>query len=547
MRGFYRYLVAPVLLAFLVAGCSGGSGAKEPSKPAGEPTKQESVDPNKPIQGGTYTKSMGSDPQNLDPILKSDVASQMVTMQMFDNLIKYDPVAKQFVKSLAADYKISDDNKTYTFTLRKGATFHNGREIKAADVKYSFERASTAKFKPVTLNLFDKVVGHAEFRDGKAPEITGISVKGDYELVITLREPKATFLLDISGPTSGIVPKEEVEKLGEDFGQKPVGSGPFKLESWTKDDKIVLAANDKFHSGRPYLDKVIFRIMKEETTRDAEFQNGTVDSMVLGETLYKKYSADSERKKGLVEVPELFTRAIHFNTTKAPFDNVKVRQAINHAIDKKAIVEKVLANKAFPATGVLPSSSPAFDPNLKGYEFSTDKAKQLLKEAGFEKGFEFEVLVTSTTAKWMEAMNTYLNPLGINGKIVQMESATLLERSRTGEFHAVIFSTGGDSDPISFLGRFHSRNFGRAGNVTLYKNAKVDQLLDEASKITDQAKRIQMAREAEKIIVEEAPWFIFNYNKAVLIAQPWVHGLRPVPTDIDFQDLSKVWVEPKKK
>lgn len=464
----------------------------------------------------------------------------MVNMNIFDTLVKYDPVANQYAKSIASDYQVSADGLTYTFQLKKGVLFHNGRELKAADIKYSFERAVDPKSAAVTANMFNAVVGAEEFKKGAAG-ISGITVKGDYELVITLKEPKPTLLMDLSTPAAGVVPKEEVEKLGADFGQKPVGSGPFKFVEWKKDDKIVLGAFDKYHAGRPYLDQVVFRIMKEEQTRDAEFQAGTLDAMTIGEALYRRYSADAQRAKDLVEVPELFTRAIHFNTSKAPFNDVKVRQAINHAIDKKAIVEKVLNNKAFVATGVLPSSSSAFDPNLKGYEFNPDKAKALLKEAGIEK-LEFEVLVTSTTAKWMEAMNTYLNPIGINGKINQMEGATLLGRARSGDYEAVIFSTGGDIDPVSFLGRFHSKNHGAAGNVTLYTNPKVDQLLDEASRTIDQAKRIDLARQAEKIIVAETPWFIFNYNKAVMIAQPHVKGLQKIPTDIDFQDLTKVWI-----
>lgn len=546
MRRLSRSIVFLVIAALLAA-CS--------SKPATEPTKTpdsapsqkgEQTDPNKPVVGGSFTKSLNyGDPGNLDPIMKSDVAARMVSMNILDTLIKYDPVAKAFVRSIAEDYSISSDGLTYTFKIRKGVKFHNGRELKAADVKYSFERPVDPKSASVAVNMFDGVSGVEAFKKGEAQEISGIVVKGDYDLEIKLDKPKVTFLMDISNPAAGIVPKEEVERLGPDFGQQPVGSGPFKFGSWSKDDKIVLKAFTDYHAGRPYLDEVVFRIMKEEQTRDAEFQAGTLDAMTIGEALYKRYSADPERSKGLVEVPELFTRAIHFNTTVPPFDNVKVRQAINYAIDKQPIVEKVLNNKAFVATGVLQSSSPAFNPNLKGYEYNPERAKKLLKEAGYENGFEFEVLVTSVTAKWMEAMNTYLNPLGINGKINQMEGATLLGRARSGDYQAVIFSTGGDVDPVSFLGRFQSKNHGSAGNVTLYTNAEVDRLLDEAGASGDQAKRIQLAQQAEKIIVEEAPWFIFNYNKAVMIAQPRVHGLQPVPTDIDFQDLSKVWISKK--
>jgi peptide/nickel transport system substrate-binding protein len=535
-------IIAPVMVAAVVVTGCGGSATKDNNGGAkDQPTVQ--ADPNKPVQGGVYTKSLNyGDPGNLDPIMKSDVAAQMVTMQIFDTLVKYDPVKKEIVKDLAEDYKVSDDGLTYTFKLKKGVLFHNGRELKAADVKYTMERASNTKLAPVTLKMFDKVVGYDEFQKGAA-EISGIKVSGDSDLTITLKEPKATFLMDLGSVAAGIVPKEEAEK--PDFGQHPVGSGPFKLAEWKKDDKVTLAANDKYFAGRPYLDQVVFRIMKEEATRDAEFQSGTLDSMVIGEALYKRYSADPEKKKGLVEVPELFTRAIHFNTTKAPFDNVKVRQAINYAVDKGPIVQKVLNNKAFVATGVLPASSPAYDPSLKGYEFNQEKARQLLKEAGIDK-LEFEVNVTSSTAPWAEAINIDLNKVGINMKINQMESSTLLDKSRKGDYQACIFSTGGDADPISFLGRFDSKNAGAAGNVTLFKNDQVDKILADASKVTDMNKRVELARQAEKIIVENTPWFIFNYNKAVLITQPWVHGLQQVPTDIDFQDLSKVWVSKKK-
>ena len=538
MQKLSRLIAALMVTALLIAGC-GSSGTKPQPGTGSGPV---AVDPTKPVQGGTFTKSLNyGDPGNLDPILKTDVAARMVNMNIFDTLVKYDPVANQFNKSIAADYQVTADGLTYAFQLKKGVLFHNGRELKAADIKYSYERAVDPKSAAVTANMFNALVGVDEFKSGTATGIAGIAVKGDYEVVFTLKEPKPTFLMDLSTPPAGIVPKEEVEKLGADFGQKPVGSGPFKFDSWQKDDKIVLGAFEQYHAGRPYLDQVVFRVMREEQTRDAEFQSGTLDAMTIGEALYKRYAADPQRAKDLVEVPELFTRAIHFNTSKPPFDNVKLRQAINHAIDKQAIVEKVLNNKAFVATGVLPSSSSAYDKNLKGYEFDPEKAKALLKEAGIEK-LEFEVMVTSVTAKWMEAMNTYLNPLGINGKINQMEGSTLLGNARAGKYEAVIFSTGGDVDPVSFLGRFHSKNHGASGNVTLYTNPKVDQLLDEASRTIDQAKRIDLARQAEKIIVGETPWFIFNYNKAVMIAQPHVKGLQAVPTDIDFQDLSKVWI-----
>jgi peptide/nickel transport system substrate-binding protein len=533
---FFGRLVTPVVIAGLVlVGCGGNQVT--------QPKANVPVDPSKPVSGGVFTKSLNyGDPGNLDPIMKSDVAARMVNMNIVEGLVNVNPVTKKTEGRIAEKWEPSADGKTYTFTIKKGVKFHNGREVKAADIKYSFERSINPKNAAVTAKQFDLVVGAADYVKGTAQDVKGFEVKGDYQFVVTLTDVKPTFLLDLSSPAAGIVPKEEVDKAGADFGQKPIGTGPFKLGEWKKDDKIVLERFADYHGEKAYLDQVVFRIMKEEATRDAEFQAGTLDAMVIGEALYKRYSADPSKSKGLVEVPELFTRAIHFNTTKAPFDNVKVRQAINHAIDKAAVVDKVLNNKAYVATGALQSSSPGYNKDLKGYEFSADKAKALLKEAGFEQGFEMEVLVTSVTAKWMEAMTTYLQPLGIKVKITQLEGSTLLGRARKGDYQAVIFSTGGDLDPISFLGRFHSKNHGAPGNVTLYTNKQVDQLLDEAAKTIEDAKRIELARKAEEIVVKEAPWFFFNYNKAVMIAQPHVQGLQKIPTDVDFQDLSKVWL-----
>jgi len=528
MKGRFRHLIWPVLLALVLSAC--GSRAAR-----GSSSSQVL------IRAANY-----GDPGTLDPLAKSDVSARMITMHIFDTLVKYDPVARQIRGSVAESYSVSPNGLTYTFRLKKNALFHNGRPITAADVKYSIERTIAPGSASVMATAFDVVEGALAFREGRAAEITGVQVQGDHELVIRLTKPMPTFLLDLAGAAGSIYPREEVERLGADFGQRPVGSGPFVFESWTKDDQVVLKAFDRYHGGRPRLDGVIFRFMDEEQTRDAEFQAGTIDVQVLGEALYAKYATDPALSPYLVEVPELFTRAIHFNVTRPPFDDVRVRQAINHAVDREAIIQRVLSNKAFPATGVLPSSSAGFNRDLKGYEYNPEKARQLLAEAGYPHGFAFEVLTSSSTTKWMEAINTYLNPLGVNGKIVQLELGTALERARRGDFQAVIFSTGGETDPLAFLtSRFHSKNWGNPGNVTRYSNPFVDRLLDEAAQTLDEARRMQLIHDAESIIVQETPWFIFNYNKAAMIAQPWVHGLQPVPTDIDFQDLTQVWLSPR--
>lgn len=501
-----------------------------------------------PPYGGTFTKSLNyGDPGSLDPIVKNEVAAIMVMMNMYDRLVKVNPVTGQVEPGLAESWNISEDGLTYTFYLRDNASFHNGRPITADDIKYTLERLSNPVNASPRVNLLVGVAGLEAFQSGAASDIAGLEVVSPYVLTIHLDQPKPTLLFDVGDPMAGIVPREEVERLGLDFGRRPVGSGPFKFATWRADDEIVLEANLDYWAGRPYLDRVVFRIMREEATRDAEFMAGNLDAMTIGEAQYARYSNDPFWQQYIIEVPELFTRALFLNNTVSPLDNAKVRQALNYAIENRLIVERVLSNKAYPATGPLQSSSPAYNPDLVAYPYNPERARELLREAGYPNGFELEVLATAAGSVVVEATMGFLADIGVDVRIVRLESTTLFERVRAGDYMAAYYSTGGELDPIMFLNaRLHTRNHGAAGNSTWYANPEVDRLLDEALRTTDNNRRIELARQIEELVTADAPWVFLNYNKAVVMHQPWVGGLQPVPTDIDFQDLSKVWVDPSR-
>src|SRR5690606_26268067 len=292
-----------------------------------------------PHYGGTFTKSLNyGDPGSLDPIVKNEVAAQMVVMNLFDRLVKVNPVTGEVEPGLAERWEISDDGLTYRFYLRDNATFHNGRPITAEDIKYTLERISNPVNASPRVNLLVGIEGLEEFQAGTASEISGIEVVSPYELVVRLDQPKPTLLFELGDSMAGVVPREEVERLGLDFGLRPVGSGPFKFVSWRSDDEIVLEANLDYWAGRPYVDRVVFRIMREEATRDAEFMAGNLDAMTIGEAQYARYSRDPFWSQHLIEVPELFTRALFLNNRVPPLDNVLVRQALNYAIEKRLIV-----------------------------------------------------------------------------------------------------------------------------------------------------------------------------------------------------------------
>jgi peptide/nickel transport system substrate-binding protein len=523
-----RAVATTLALVLVLGACKGGSD----SSGSGD---------GKPVQGGTLVRAITPDPKNLDPILATDVAPQIIVLSLFDRLLRYDAGEKSFIGDLATDSTFSADFTSWSFPIRKGVEFTNGREITPADVKYSFERISDPKNASPAAGALADIVGTDEFKAGKATGISGIALNGD-TVTFTFRVPVPAFNQAVAQPTTSIVPREEVEKLGAEFGRKPVGSGPFKLKSWAPDDRVIVEANTGYWAGRPYLDEVVFRIVGDPSTRNADFRSGGVDMMTLNEDVYAEYKADPTLKGQLLEVPELFTRAIFFNNQVAPYNDVRVRRAINLAIDKKSIIEKSLANKAFPAVGPLQGSSAGWDPDLKGYDFNPEEAKRLLAEAGLGNGFEMEVIASATGAPAVETLAGDLQRVGITLKIMQVESPPPIARS--GNFNAVYYSTGGDIDPISFMyARLHTKNIGAGGNVARYSNPEVDRLLDQGSAAKDPAERARLAREAQKLVVADAPWFFFNYNKAVMAHKPKVHGIQPVPTDVDFQDLTKIWID----
>lgn len=541
LRKFFVLAVAG-LIAALVAGCA------QPSPPSTKPAAPADK-PKAPAQNILRRAfAYGGDPGNVDPMIAGRIGAMTVVRAIFDTLVFYDAVKGEFQPRIAKEWKISKDGKVYTFILNQGVKFHNGRELVADDVKYSIERVLNPDNASPNAGGFQDIVGAKEFQAKKAKEVTGIKVKGKYEIEISLTRPNPVFMYNISGTAASVVPKEEVERLKDKFGHEPVGSGPFVFVSWRKDDRIIVKANENWFKGKPSIDGIEFRVLPETATQEAEFLAGNLDYIVLTSAQYKKYANDPKWKPYVVEVPELFTRFFCFNTTKPPFDKVEVRQAFNYAIDKDAIVKSVLHDKAVVATGVLPPSIAGFNKNLKGYEYNPEKAKELLKKAGYPNGFEAEILCTDNPS-WglppIEAAMGYLSKVGIKLKPVLMDANTMMDRSRAGTFQIYSHSTGADASALAYIYyRFHSSQAeGGLGNRARYKNKEVDALLDRAMSESDLKKQIELVQKAEEIIVRDAPWFFFNYNKAAILRQPWLEGVEPVPTDIDLQVPEKMKIK----
>ena len=544
----FKSLVAMLGLILVLSACSSESSRTTSID------KASSKEEGKPTYGGKLVRAdIYGDPQNLDPAIRSHgTSTSMITWNIFEPLVRYDAVKGKFVPANAESWDISSDGKVYSFFLRKGVKFHNGREVTAEDFKYTLERVLNPKTASPNAGSLTGIAGSKEFMAGTSKEVSGIKVVDPTKLEITLSKPDNTFLTIMSLPFTGAVPKEVVEEKGEKFGQEPVGAGPFKFSKWVRDSEIDLVANEDYYAGKPYLEKVVYKIMMDQTARDNAFASNQIDMMVLGDAQYKRYATDPAFKSQIVEVPELFTRNMKFNLEKkGPWQDVRVRQAINYAIDRETIIGSVIQGKAYSALGVLPTSIQGFNKGVTTYKYNPAKTKKLLADAGYSSGFTLNILTTSHPAFGLpavEALSGYLEKVGIKVKTEQVDFATLTDRLNSGDYEVAMSSNGGSTNAVEYLSRyFHSKNDGASGNTSHYKNPAVDALLDKASETTDNKEMISDIQKAEDLIVKDAPWWFFNYNKAVIVHQKWIKGLQPVPTDIDYQDLTKVWVNESQK
>jgi len=283
----------------------------------------------------------------------------------------------------------------------------------------------------------------------------------------------------------------------------------------------------------------------EAAARDVAFRNKEIDTSVLGPAQYVAYQADPGLKSTIVEVAEVFTRYMGMNPAFKPFADKRVRQAINHAIDTDLIISKLVKGKAYRATSWLPLTSPVYDKTMKPYAFDPAKAKQLLADAGYPTGFEFE-WTASQNESWglpiVTAIIPMLDRVGIKAKVKQVETAVLAEVVRSGDFQAYVYSQSTGPDPLAALKCYYSKTPQTACNYMSFKNADFDKIIDDAGQTDDTAKRIQLLQKANALLYEEAPVWFFNYNKAVMAVQPWLKGVQLNPTELTHQNVEDLWV-----
>jgi oligopeptide transport system substrate-binding protein len=484
-------------------------------------------------------------PITLDPAISTDISSHTYIMQIFSGLVRLDEELK-VVPDIAASWEKNSDGTVYTFHLRKGVKFHNGKEVKATDFKYSWERACdpTTGSQTAATYLGD-IVGVKDKLAGKAEAISGVEVVDEYTLRVTIDAPKAYFLSKLAYPTSFVVDKTNVES-GSSWWRQPVGTGPFKLKEWKPGQQLVLERNEDYYGRRARLRQVIFYLLAGSPM--AMYEKNQIDVVPVFTSYIDQVSDETNPvHRQLVMSRELSLYYVGFNTAKPPFDDVNVRRAFCHAVDKRRIVASVLRNMATEARGILPPGMPGCNEALQGLGYDVEKARELLATSKYGDASNLPP-ITITIPGYGNNIPEYLGAiiqqwrenLGVEVSVRQLETEHFIYNLKREKDDMFTLGWIADyPDPHNFLDTlFHT---GSENNAFEYSNPDLDALLDRAAVEQHESARLAMYQEAEQMVVAEAPclplWFGVNY----VLVKPYVKGYSISPLGVP--DLSQVYIE----
>ncbi len=477
---------------------------------------------------------LNSNPTTLDPALITDVQGGGISAKLFNGLVRFNENL-DLMPDIAVSWKLSDDHMTYTFRLRRDARFSNGRKITAQDFKYSFERVLTPKTKAPLTWVLDKIEGADDFIAGKSESVSGIRLVNDHTLALKLQRPFGPFLSLLAMTAAYVVPREEVERLGQDFGTHPVGSGPYLLTEWKHGQYLILTAREDYFEGRPKLNGIFYRVIPEDLTAVMEFETGHLDVLQIPSSEYKRYTTDPVWRDQVHGKPGLNSYYLGLNCTRPPFDDIRVRQAVNMAVDRKHILNTVFEKRGVLASGPIPPGlwkSKVLPQNREGYDFDPDKARKLIREAGVE-GKTIKIYITPDpeVLDIIEVVQSYISRAGLNAEIIQLDWSAFKHAVNEGEPDAFWLSWWADyPDPENFLfPLFHSASVGPSGNRTRCLDPELDRLIETAQQTMDEKLRYRLYRQAEDRIVRNAPWLFMWHKADYFVIQPWVTDFKIYP------------------
>ncbi|MBX6340974.1 MAG: ABC transporter substrate-binding protein, partial [Thermomicrobiaceae bacterium] len=538
----------------LLAACGGGTIGETPTTGAPGGGTTPPAGGGSPVAGATGTTSggttggktltiaMAADPKALDPQRVLDNSAGFVMSCVYDRIVHYRPETTEVAPGLAERWDVSDDGKTYTFHLRQGVKFHDGSDFNAAAWVSDLDRI----LKQDNPHYIFKDPGVQSFAKDTYGLITDYKATDDSTVQVTLSAPFAPFLANLAMVWSGLASQKALQD-GVDLMTHPIGTGPFSFVEWQRNDHITLKANPNYWGEKPKLDGIVFRIVPEAAVRVLQLKNNEVQ-IIADLTTDDIPALKDQPGVKLVQQPGLTVNGIAMSCDKPPFDNVKVRQALNYAVNKEEMVQALYAGVGQVMNAPVPPTDWSYDKSLPAYPFDPNKAKQLLQEAGWKPGTQVTLLAYQNPrgynpagGKMAVAIQQYLGDVGVNVKIETLDFGAFLDKRRSFNWEGLAMAgwSGDNGDPDNFLYALFSGPSIPINNAARWKNDQVDQILTQAREETDHDKRLQLYQQAEKIIHDECPWIWVNYTTQTRAIRDTVQGFTLNPTQMFF-DMEKV-------
>ncbi|KGK89742.1 peptide ABC transporter substrate-binding protein [Desulfosporosinus sp. HMP52] len=514
--------------------------------------KQEKMTRLTPVDGGVFRFGMISSPSALEPAFLEEINGIEICKELNDGLIRYDPNTLEIKPAIAESWDYSEDKKVITFHIRKDVKFHDGTILKAQDIIDVWNRLAAKDTLSPLAFLLEPIVGFAQVNSGELETISGLKTTDDYTLEVTLKEKNAVFLTSLGHPAVSIYKLEAAKKAGKDFGtpaarpETLIGTGAFKFVKWNADQDIILEKFPDYYGTKAHVDKIIYKIFKDESTAFNEFRAGNLD--------YVDMVPPGQRQSILKEIPDqiletttLTTQYIGFNLTKDPFkDNINIRKAIACALDIQSIADTVLEGSSTVSNGPLPDTMPGYNIDLKAPTFDKKKAKEYLALAGYPDGqglgpIQYAYNYTQENQRVAEAFQAQLKEVGIQIHLKNMEWGSYINAMQSGELQMFRVACVADyPDPDNLLRMLYSKSQWGMNNVTFYSNPEVEGLLTQGLEETDITKRMEIYKKIQELIVEDQPaiWtFSTNYLR---IYGDKVHNLKI--NALDQKDMRSVWL-----
>ena len=538
-------LAAALTAGLALTGCGGSKTSDTTDNTAG--AENESTAEVKGVDvdtTGYLVAALNADIQTAD--VQKTSKDYEVPFNIFDRLVDVEVGTdgnSKIVPSLAESWDISDDGLEYTFHLRQGVKFHNGNDFTAEDVAYTFHRMLTVEG-GVNTEFIDQIKGADELLAGETDTLEGVEVVDDYTIKVTLKEPFAGFLASISSPGVSIYDSEATEAAGDQFGMDPavtVGTGPFEFSSWSFNNQLVLTRNEDYWKGASGLPGVVIKIIPDTETQSMMFESGELDILDLD------YAADSVDRftetypDQIVQGPRVGIVYFTMNFNKEPFQDVRVRKAVQMSIDRQAILDALYGGRGQVEQGIFPHGLIGFNPDQEEIKYDPEAAKALLAEAGYVDGFDMEIAADSSASDTMtmalEIVSDQLAEVGIRAEIKNYDESTWLETRKSGELGSFMSTWSADyNDPDNFIYTFFGNEEKTRIRSINYPDTEVMERVAKARTIVNEDERLAEYKALEeKLIHEDAAWVPMFSRLHLFAVSKRVQGFAPLWSGLSDQ------------